>query len=518
MTTKPMIRPLGVAAAAALLTVLASPLAAQQGPWFGLRVPAGLSTPHEPTIVVDDDAAPLPAIVPPGEARLTDLAGERVRAYLEQIVAFSIQSRASGDALWGRVAGMPAFLDTTAWVAEEFEKAGIEQVAVDEFTVSEPLWVPTSWTVTLRGAGDPDVVLESAFPQRPSPAIDGTLRAPLVFVGTGSSAELANARVDGKIAVVHKKPNPGLYHSRINTTDVVARGAVAMIHVIELPGNMHSFDAGGCASSVPCFHVGGKDGAFLEAAIGAAADAGRPPLHMELSLAVERRENATAANTVAIVPGNGRSVENIIVNAHADGWFDGASDNGDGLAVLVSLAHHFADVRPALDRDLVFVASAGHHTRGGNGPAAFVAAHPEITEHTVLVVNLEHVAQLNMSTSLTRPETGYRDLVADVTEFPKSAGVSNQAPFLVELLGRSAARYGVNIQQQVGPAVPGDLGGYRPLGVPLAQFIYASPVYHTSGDVLDTISTPGLERAARFHAYVITEAASASRRLLQPAH
>jgi len=338
----------------------------------------------------------------------------------------------------------------------------------------------------------------------------------VIFVGTGSPAELANVDVRGAIAVVHKKPDPGLYHSRIDTSDVVARGAVAMVHVIELPGNMHSFDAGGCAATIPCFHLGGEDGAFLEAAIGAAADAGHAPLRIALSLEVERRTNTTAANVVAVVPGTGRSTENIIVNAHADGWFDGASDNGDGLAVLVSLAHHFAGRQPALDRDLVLVASAGHHTSGGNGATALLSQRPELTANTVLVVNIEHVAQLNMSTSLARPERGFRDLVADVVEFPKSAGVSNRAPFLRELFGKAAARYGVNIYQQVGPGVPGDLGGYRPLGVPLIQFIYASPVYHTTGDVLETISTPGLERAARFHAYLIKAAADAPRELLDP--
>ena len=516
MTSKTIPRRLGLATVSALLAVLVSPVPAQQEPWFGLRLPAGLSTYHEPTIIIDDDAAPLRAAVPPGEERWTQLAGERVRRYLEQIVGFSIQSRVSGDSLWGRVAGTPAFHDTVEWTAEEFEKAGVEGVTVDEFTVTQPLWIPTSWTMKLLGDGDPDIVLESAFPQRPSRAIDGTLTATLIFVGTGSSAEIANLDLEGKIAVVHKKPDPSLYHSRINTSELIARGAIAMVHVIELPGNMHSFDAGGCASTVPCFHLGGNDGAFLEAAIGAAAGADRQPLQMELSLEVELRDNAIAANAVAVVPGNGASDENIIVNAHADGWFDGASDNADGLAVLIALVHHFADIGAGLDRDLVFVASAGHHTSGGNGPAAFVAAHPEITRNTVLVLNIKHVAQLNMSTSLTRPQTGYRDLMAGMVEFPKAAGVSNQAPFLVGLFGEAAARYGVNIFQRVGPAVPGDLGGYRSLGVPLAQFIYASPVYHTSGDVLDTISTPGLERAARFHAFVITQAANTSRRLLQP--
>ena len=179
MTSKTIPRRLGLATVSALLAVLVSPVSAQQEPWFGLRLPAGLSTYHEPTIIIDDVSAPLRAADTPGEERWTQLAGERVRRYLEQIVGFSIQSRVSGDSLWGRVAGTPAFHDTVEWTAEEFEKAGVEEVTVDEFTVTQPLWIPTSWTMKLLGDGNPDIVLESAFPQRPSRAIDGTLTAPL---------------------------------------------------------------------------------------------------------------------------------------------------------------------------------------------------------------------------------------------------------------------------------------------------------------------------------------------------
>ena len=43
-------------------------------------------------------------------------------------------------------------------------------------------------------------------------------------------------------------------------------------------------------------------------------------------------------NAIAVIPGSERPDETIIINAHADAWFDGAGDNGDGLAVLVALA------------------------------------------------------------------------------------------------------------------------------------------------------------------------------------
>ena len=52
---------------------------------------------------------------------------------------------------------------------------------------------------------------------------------------------------------------------------------------------------------------------------------------------------------------------------------------------------------------------------------------------------------------------------------------------------------------------PGELGGYRGVDAPMAQLIYASPMYHTSGDVLATITEEGLERAALFFEYVISQ-------------
>ena len=43
----------------------------------------------------------------------------------------------------------------------------------------------------------------------------------------------------------------------------------------------------------------------------------------------------------------------------------------------------------------------------------------------------------------------------------------------------------------------GEGGGYRSLDVAIVTAMQASPLYHTSGEVLEVISTPGLERATR---------------------
>ncbi|HIE93953.1 MAG TPA: M28 family peptidase [Acidobacteria bacterium] len=83
-------------------------------------------------------------------------------------------------------------------------------------------------------------------------------------------------------------------------------------------------------------------------------------------LGISALAGLTGHNVVGVVPEP--SDENILVNAHADGWFDAAGDNADGLAALLAMARHFARPEHQLDRTLVFVASGGHHSRGLNGP------------------------------------------------------------------------------------------------------------------------------------------------------
>jgi len=62
--------------------------------------------------------------------------------------------------------------------------------------------------------------------------------------------------------------------------------------------------------------------------------------------------------------------------------------------------------------------------------------------------------------------------------------------------------------------VSGDLGGYRPLEVPMTQMIQSGTFYHSSGDVYEQVPAAGLERAARFHAFLIEQADQAPEALI----
>jgi hypothetical protein len=483
--------------------------------WFGVPTPGPVSPPDKPTF----RAGPAAYGPAPAQARPKDdaLHGERMMADVRRIVDFSLESRAAGDRLYGRISGLPAEKGAVDWAVARLRVAGLKDAHAEAYPSEAPLWLPVSFEARVIGEGSPDVVLASAMPIRNRTAKPATAEGPLVFVGRGSAAELANIDVRGKVAVVNVVPDDSLFAAREKgvARELEKRGAAGVINAVESPGNLLFYDNRYGCDAIPCFLVGGDDGAFLESVIGRAAKAGKA-VRMKLSLQAEERANLTAWNGVATLPG--KSAEVVIVNAHADAWFDGADDNADGLAVMLGLAEHFAHRKTRPARTLVFMVSGGHHT--AVGAAAFIQAHPEIVRRTVLVMNLEHLAQIEVTQAARLDPAGpggYDSGVwtANTTETTKQAGAVNASPYVWALMGKASKRYGVVTSYAPTASAPGDLGAYIRAGLPSAQLISSEVYYHSSGDTPSTISVPGLERAAAFYAGFIDDVAKAPRETLK---
>jgi len=497
---------------AAVATIALSIGVTAQSPWFGAPLPTGLSDPHRPILDISS-LTPAPAIVPAGEEAHRDLTGAVIRKDLEAIVAYSKADRAHQKA-WGRITGFRAADETHAWVLQQFKAAGMRDAETQTYTATQATWYPKNWSVKLvanatTGTGARDVILESAFPTSGSQLAQGPLRAPLVFVGATTDAALPDADVKGAIAVQTLHPAAGAFSERTRTTErareLAKRGAVAVLNIVEQAGNMHVRDFSNCG--VPCFNLGTDDGRFLTTVLERAkANGAITDLRAEITLDAATLEGLKGHNTIGTIRGR-REEETVIVNAHADGWFDAAGDNGDGLAVLVALARHFSKPANQPERTLLFVASGGHHGGGMNGPGNLVTMNPQLKGKVVLVLNLEHIAQLRFQNDPFRVEA---------TEQPMGFGISNEAPAIADVAKRGMQRYGFNLRSNFSSSIAGDLGGYAPLDVPRVQAIHSGPMYHTSGDTLDTISTPGLERAARFYAFFISEIAKTDRTALNP--
>jgi hypothetical protein len=490
------------------------------GPWFGVALPPKMGA--EPAVLVGERA---PRPVQFAEASPAELQGARIRKDVDTIVGFSKKSRESREIgsgqLWGRVSGFASSDNTVEWAVEELRRAGIADVKVQPIVqdAESSLWLPLSWEVRVLGdaafgVGSADVVLQSAMPLRPS-SLSAPLTAPLVYVGAANAAVAERIDVKGKIAVQLVIPQGHMVFERGSATpraqSLMKRGAVAVLNLVRLPGNEHAFDLGNCGG--PCFNIGGRDGWFLENVLEQAAVRRQHNVRARLTLTSESRKGLSARNGVAVIPG--RSAETIVIDAHADAWFDGAGDNADGLAVTLALARYFAK-RPQLDRTLVFVISAGHHTPGINGPRSFVKANPELASRAAFVINVEHVAQRNFSAARSVAQDGYRHAAADTGEAPIAAGVTNGAPFIDALLTQSVERFGVNFVSEKSTMQSGETGGFADIKAAKLTLMQAPPLYHTSGEVADVISTPGLERIARSLAFLIEEAAKAPRERINP--
>jgi hypothetical protein len=484
--------------------------------WFGLPLPS--SSASLPPVVVGA-RGPRPVTLPAGEPVSPEFQGATIRKDLEAIVSIareSLQTREVGTQIYGRISGFPSGARTAAWSAEQFRRAGIAATDVKVQPIAQDpsasFWMPVSWEVRLIGdtsfgAGSGDVVLESAMPLAPSGIPGGELTAPLVYVGNGSPAVLSHIDVNGKIAVQLVIPQAHMVFERESVVPqaqaLMKRGAVAVLNLMRQPGNEKARDFSNCGG--PCVNIGGHDGHFLENVLERAAAQGlSDKLRARITLKTAIHRNLKAENVVGVVPGSA-SDEAVILNAHYDGWFDGAGDNADGLAVLVALAKHFAKPQHKPRRTLVFVASAGHHSPGINGPRAFVAANPSLAAKAVLMLNIEHVAQRNFSPSRNVAADGYREAIADSGEAPITPGITNRSPFLNGLFDQGVLRYGVNFVSDRSAMQSGETGGYAAIKGARLTVMQAPPLYHTTGEGLDVISTPGLERIARFFAYFVKE-------------
>ena len=131
-------------------------------------------------------------------------------------------------------------------------------------------------------------------------------------------------------------------------------------------------------------------------------------------------------------------------------------------------------------------------------------------------MNIEHVAQRNFSPARTTASDGYRQAIADSGEAPAYAGVSNASPYLDGLMQQGVTRYGVNFISEKSPIGSGETGGLMGINGAKVTIIQAPPLYHTTGEVADMISTPGLERMARFLSYFITDVAKAPLKQINP--
>jgi hypothetical protein len=481
--------------------------------WFGLKLPDDHQrrSDTDRTAYLSPDLAPLSLQIPADTQSANNISGTEIYQHLQNIVDVTLQNRSADEKYWGRIAGNAAERATADYIAEQFREYGLADVRT-ETVQGERQWRPDDWQVTLIGesgfgAGTSDYTFTSAFPavQLEAEAMDiRNLQAELIYVGLGRPADLIGRDVTGKIAVVHSflQSDPFFLSARGHIDAIVKAGAVAVITLIDGPGN-HQYALEGLGSdNAPCFVLGGHDGRFLEEVLAAAGP--DRPLTTRISLQASVRENWQGKNVLGLIPG--QSEEYLLITAHLDGYFEGANDNGGGLAAMLALAKYFsAPNRSRPVRNLLFIGTSAHH-EFSDGTRGFIHDHPEIVQKTVLVLNLEHPSSLlsyyrgplKMSRGTVRGQ-----LITTNSQGWRTLTISNGNERVLSFFQAAADRYGVVIEGTVNRRPNGDAYDFFLARVPVVQLLDANLWFHSSGDRLDTISPVGLERTTRLFADVL---------------
>jgi Zn-dependent M28 family amino/carboxypeptidase len=241
---------------------------------------------------------------------------------------------------------------------------------------------------------------------------------------------------------------------------------------------------------------------------------------MEIELST--RQEWPLINVYGLIPGS--SDEYVMAIAHLDAFYDGANDNAGGLAALLAWARHFASREKPPGRNILLVATAGHHA-GSPGTEHLIREHRDRLDRTVLVLNCEHLASRVMARySIFRATIGQRGepTAASVTvaeglmpvnsENPRTVSISTWSPFLVDLMRDAISRYGLVVSMLTDNRLLGDSYPFALLArdVPVINFIEANYWYHTSADTIESLSPEGMERAVRAFTLIIDRVAEAS--------
>ena len=440
--------------------------------------------------------------LPPGHEKYGRLDGARMKQFVREITAISIKSRDAGDLMWGRIAGTKYDDMVEGLVESKFREMGLENVNRQYFDLP-PQWFPIKADVSVS-ANDRTLKFETLQVGRGAGATPaGGIDLDVVWAGLGSEADFLGKDVKGKLVVLKSYPTPSVVGHSAGWNGAFQRaadkGAAAVVVNLAIPGNVRT--AMGAARQLPTFSIGTEDMNGFQELIE------RGPVKAHVELATEMRPGLRDASVWGTLPGT--TDEDIIVMAHHDAFFEGATDNASGMAVMLGLAEYYAKIPKAQRRrTLKFVTTSGHHV-GSDGTRWMHEHKDTFLAKTALLINCEHVSAIQMHFDRFGP--GLR----------RSNNISARrwwvhgSDALASKVLAAYKTFGVTIYEDMDTTTTGDMS-HIDRDAPSVQLIESPLFYHTDRDNPDYVPAPGLESIARAYAKIIDEANTLERAALMP--
>ena len=429
---------------------------------------------------------------------------DEIYTWIEQVYAQGI-----------RRPGYPADRWTEQFSVQRFHDFGLENVRMEPVEV--PYWEPRRWSLTVWGdtPGAQQRLDLACFPL-PHSAPTSSLEAQLVPFEAQSPE-----RVKGNVALcdlrLMRMPHTTLaslaswyYDPDASFADSIqvlpfgsefqavmepamTAGAVAFVGALsDYPSDSCNYYVpyDGVPRPIPGVWISGTDGGRLREMLAAG------PVRARLTVDSVRR-TSTGHNVVGELPG--ADDELVIVGSHHDGPWSSAVEDASGIALVLAQAAYWSRVSHQ-DRPhrLVFRLNSGHMA-GSAGARAFVEAHREELERTVLGLHLEHAANECVAEDGRLRPTGYPEARWWFTSRIPRLESAVQAAIEAEDLRRSL----VLPPTAFGAQPPTDGGNLHLAGVPIVNFLAAPFYLFDSEDTLDKVDRANLAAISRAAARIV---------------
>jgi hypothetical protein len=431
------------------------------------------------------------------------------------------------------------------FIADKFKEFGLQHITKERVDIT--LWRAAQWALRVQTKNG-EVLIPSFYTLNTGFTGEDGVTAEMVFVNTGSAADFEQFDVRGKIVVMDMefavlpilplmllkgyflydpqdtftwwwaqpaiwvRKNWNVDRNYENSAYEMARekGALAVVWILrDQPTNINShygpYD--GVMKELPALYVGKYDGGKLR------------------NLLVENGPaKGTVLQTGSTSPGYmhnvhgvlpGKSDEIILVSSHHDSPFKGYTEDGSGIAMVLSLARYFSRL-PLEQREktMVFYASAGHFY-GSKGIMAWLENHKnDIVPRTVLNLNIEHVpakefieGENGEFSDTGLPQLGgiFIDRNEHLKDAVKKAVINN-----------NLERSGVIAIDALGPEPPGEGRFTHRIGIPVIHYISGPAYLLVDADNRDKINMPFLVPAAKTFIEIVERLSEKSRESLMP--
>ncbi|HMH51277.1 MAG TPA: M20/M25/M40 family metallo-hydrolase [Candidatus Acidoferrum sp.] len=449
-------------------------------------------------------------------------------------------------AMEGRAPGTPGSDRAIAHLVAAFKAAGLTPggetgTFLQSFSVSTELRLGTPNALDVVAPAPRSFALARDFTPL-SVSADGSVTAPLVFVGYGITApdlgydDYAGLDVRDKVVLMmtreprgHDPASPfrrdeaqhfaGREHKIINARQHGAAAVLIVAHPRAEPARLPVLGREGRSLGIVAAAVSSATAETLLAPnavklaeVAEAIDNGLAPRSAPVAgvrVRVEvrvMRDRGTARNVIGLLPGTDPALREqaIVIGAHYDHLgrggetsmapdehgqiHPGADDNASGTAVVLALARAFA-AAGGVPRTLVFAAFSAEEL-GLFGSAEYVRRPPVPIDKTVLMVNLDMIGRLRdgrLYVGGVDSGTGLRPIVMDAT---RDLSLSLQLP--------------------PSPFGPSDHASFYAAGCPVLFFFTGlHDDYHRPTDTWDRINASGLATVGTIVARVVTAVAAA---------